>query len=67
MNAERIANAIRTINKYHDLGDAIYDVRNQWGGEPVEGVPYTGDSWEHPIVTEYNDAVMALKEEGVLK
>jgi hypothetical protein len=67
MNAERIAEAIRTINKYHDLGDAIYDVRQRYGSDKVNGRPYKGDSWLHPIVTEYNNAVMALREEGVLK
>lgn len=63
---ERVLAAIRTVNEQHDLGDAIYDVRERFGGDPVDGQPFTGSSWEHPTVTRYNDAVTVLRDEGAL-
>jgi hypothetical protein len=62
----RISAAIATINRLHPLGDAVYEVRERFGGDPVNGQPYTGNSWEHPIVKEYSDAVVVLQSEGVL-
>jgi hypothetical protein len=63
---ERILAAIRTVNELHDLGDATYDVREQRGGNDVGGQPFTGNSWEHPDVKRYSDAVTVLREEGAL-
>lgn len=57
---EKLASAIRTINKLHDLGDAVYDVRGRVGEDFPE---YTGNSWDHPTVKEYNDAVQTLRAE----
>lgn len=63
----RIEKAIATIDRLHSLGDAIYDVRNRHGGDTVDGVPFTGSSWEHPIVGEYSDAVKVLQDEKVIR
>lgn len=62
MNLERIVAAIRTINRLHNLGDAIYDVRQREDNIVPEGK----SSWEGSLVTEYNEAHKALREEGVL-
>jgi hypothetical protein len=62
----RISTAIATINRLHPLGDAIYDVRERFGAEDVEGKPYEGNSWHHPKVKEYSDAVGVLKAEGLI-
>lgn len=59
---ERITTAIRTINEYHNLGDQVYDVRDNHGGD--DG--FTGNSWEHPKVKAYGEAVKTLVDEGVL-
>lgn len=57
---ERIIAAIRTINQHNNLGDAVYMVRDH----AVETDPgYTGDSWHHPSVTAYSDAVQTLAQE----
>lgn len=63
---QRVLAAIRTVNELHDLGDAIYDVRSRYGSDNVDGQPFTGNSWDHPVVTRYNDAVNVLREEGAL-
>lgn len=60
MNAKKVAAALRTINRLHDLGDAIYNVRDR----VVENDPkFNGNSWDHPTVKEYSDAVQTLRAE----
>jgi hypothetical protein len=54
--------AIRMVNHYHNLSDAIYDVRERHGHD--DG--YTGDSWEHPKVLAFGKAVGELKALGAL-
>lgn len=57
---ERIVVAIRTINQHHNLGDAIYSVR----ARALEHDPgYKGESWQHPMVSAYNDAVQTVERE----
>lgn len=62
----RIVVALRTVNEIHSLDDAVYDVRERRGGDDVDGQPYIGNSWEHPTVRRYSDAVTILREEGAL-
>jgi hypothetical protein len=57
-----VLEAIRIINKHHNLGDAVYAVRERAAGDSS----YKGDSWRHPNVTAYSDVVKVLHEEGVL-
>lgn len=64
MNIERVVEAIRTINRLHDLGDAVYDVRNS--EENIKSLTGDQSSWHGKPVTEYSDAVAVLREEGVL-
>lgn len=53
---ERVLSAIRTVNRLHNLGDAIYTVR-----ENVSEIPPGCESaWEHPDVKAYSDAVQVL-------
>lgn len=60
MNADKLIAAIRTINQHHNLGDAIYDVRERvTSRDPA----YKGDSWQHPTVTEYSKALDTVAEE----
>lgn len=59
---EAIVRAIRTINSYHNLGDAIYAVRERAAND--QG--FEGNTWEHPAVQEYNAAVQLLQEHGVI-
>lgn len=60
---QRVTDAIRTIDKHHNLGDAIYDVRSR----AVETMPDgPSNSWEHPNVTAYSAACEALRNEGVI-
>jgi hypothetical protein len=63
----RLLDAIRTINELHNLGDATYAVRDRYGSEPVRGAPYTGNSWLHPKVSAYSEAVQTLRDLGVIK
>lgn len=56
MNLQRIIEAIRTIDKLLPLGDGVYAVRER----ELRG-------WDGPKVTQYSDAVKALKDEGVLE
>lgn len=53
---------IRIVNHYHNLGDAVYRVREYHGAD--DG--YTGDSWQHPKVIEYSAAVERLRDMGAL-
>ena len=64
--ADHLAYLIGIVNKYHNLGDATYAVRERFGHDAIDGVPYTGDSWLHPIVTEYSNAAIALSKLGVI-
>jgi hypothetical protein len=43
--------AIKTVNKYHPLGDAIYSVRDR-----ADMITFEGNSWEHPDVKAYSEA-----------
>lgn len=57
---ERIITAIRTVNQYHNLGDAVYEVRSR----VFETDPgYKGESWDHPSVKTYGDAVATIEKE----
>lgn len=49
--------ALATVNRLHNLGDAIYDVRRYASENDSE---YTGSSWEHPDVLAYSAAVKVL-------
>lgn len=64
MNIERVIEAIRTINRLHNLGDAVYDVRNS--EENMKSLADDQNSWHGKPVTEYSEAVAVLREEGVL-
>jgi hypothetical protein len=56
---EQAKQALRTLNSLHDLGDAVYDVRERLTEEPwPEGVE---NSWDHPRVLEYSSSVEILK------
>jgi len=46
--------ALRTINRLHNLGDAIYDVRER---ADYMDRPSGESSWDHPDVKAYSDAV----------
>lgn len=63
LRLERIEAAIKTINTHHNLGDAVYDVRERHGGDKVKGRQFKGNSWEHPTVKAYSDAVGVLQKE----
>lgn len=63
---ERITAAIAIVDKHHNLGDQVYDVRERHGWDYVDGKPYEGESWQHPTVTAYGDAVETLRREGAL-
>lgn len=54
--------AIRAVNQHHDLGDAVYEVRERHGSD--DG--FTGDSWTHPTVIAYSKAVEDLRDMGAL-
>ena len=41
------------------LGDKVYDVRSR--ALETDGV-FAGNSWEHPAVTKFSEAVKALEE-----
>lgn len=57
-NATQIIASIRTINALHNLGDAIYAVRDR----VAEDDPgFTGNSWDHPSVKLYSKAVEELQ------
>jgi hypothetical protein len=56
----RIEEAVKTINKHHNLGDAVYDVRSHAAESMPDG---DGSTWDHPDVKAYSDAVSALQKE----
>ncbi len=62
MKIERVIKAIQIINKLHDLEDAVYDVRAAL--DFSDG--FQGNSWDHPRVIAYSDAVKILKDEKVI-
>lgn len=55
MNIDRVVEAIRTIDRLHNLGDAIYEVRER-----------EAKGWDGPNVSAYNAAHKVLRDEGVL-
>lgn len=56
----KIIDAVRVINQHHNLGDAVYNVRESViSRDPA----YQGDTWHHPIVNAYSDAVKTLGEQ----
>lgn len=61
----RVTDAIRTINKLHNLGDACYAVRESEFSMGQQG-EYNCDSWSTPAMKQYGDALDVLKSEGVL-
>lgn len=62
VQAEKLRALIQTVNHYHNLGDAIYDVRSRHGSD--DG--FEGDSWQHPKVIAYGKAVEELASMGAL-
>lgn len=58
---DELVAALKTINKLHPLGDAVYDVRASNGGDDVGGEPFTGNSWEHPTVIAYGEACSVVE------
>jgi len=57
--AAEVITAISVVNKHHNLGDAIYDVRARiYDDDPG----YKGNSWEHPNVAEYSHAVEVVEK-----
>jgi hypothetical protein len=60
LRLERIEAAIKTINKHHNLGDAVYAVRDKAAESMPDG---DGSTWDHPDVKAYSDAVTALQKE----
>jgi hypothetical protein len=46
--------ALRTINRLHNLGDAVCDVREC---ADFSDRPEDENSWDHPDVKAYSDAV----------
>lgn len=54
--------AIRVVNHHHNLGDAVYNVRERHGAD--DG--FDGDSWQHPKVIAYSVAVEQLRDMGAL-
>jgi hypothetical protein len=51
---DALMEALRTINRLHNLGDAIYDVRER---ADMTYAPIGATSWDHPDVKAYSDAV----------
>lgn len=43
--------ALVTLNRLHNLGDAVYDVR-----ERADLSNFAGSSWQHPDVVAYGEA-----------
>lgn len=64
IDVEKLLTAIRTVNKHHNLGDAVYDVRSSAAEKMPDG---NESSWNHPDVTEYSQAVLTLTRMGVFK
>lgn len=60
MTMEQLLEALRTINRLHNLGDQVYAVRRN----AVENglVPDGMNSWEAPQVIEYSDAVALVEK-----
>ena len=57
--AAEVITAICVVNKHHNLGDAIYDVRARIYDDDPD---YKGDSWEHPNVVEYSHAIEVVEK-----
>lgn len=51
--------ALKVILEEEHIGDFIYNVRER----AVQDPSYKGDSWHHPRVKRYGDAVARLTEE----
>jgi len=52
-----LVEAMRTVNTVNNLGDAIYAVRDS-----ADFSNFDGDSWDHPDVKAYGDAVKVITE-----
>jgi len=61
----RVVEAIRTINRICDLGDAVYQIRESVQSQS-EMNKLGCDSWSTPVMNEYSAALQVLKTEGVL-
>lgn len=51
--------ALKTINRIRDFGDAIYDVRER---ADMTDRPEGESSWDHPDVKKYSGAVEVVKK-----
>jgi hypothetical protein len=53
-----IREAIKVLLDEESIGDYIYTVRERAGNDAT----FTGNSWDHPRVTRYQEALTALRE-----
>lgn len=56
---QQLLDAIKEVDRLHNLGDAIYDVRSRIA---ESGEKYTGSSWDHPDVEAYSAAVTVIRK-----
>ena len=55
---DELASAVRDLDKIHDLGDAIYTVRERVVDDDPD---FNGNSWDHPTVTRYSELVGRIR------
>ena len=55
--------AIKFLIDEFYLDDQVYAAREMGHGKLYDGEPWKGNSWEHPFVLKFCEAVQVLKEE----
>ena len=56
---EELLAAVREVNRLHNLGDAIYDVRSR---VDLSSLPAGFSSWDHVDVVAYSKAVDVINK-----